>query len=114
MHSVNAVTVVIQHQAALSWHFVTTVLPSVSDREKLEGEPIYTDTTEDDGSNCLYGRSTTDLIQLNNDNLTFTVGETFPGGVPNPVIAFGQIWPVSKHLSICCIHMHIRSYTGIA
>ena len=59
-----------------------------------------TDITEDDGSNCPYGRSTTDLIQRDNDNLTFTVGETFPGGVPNPVTAFGHIWPVSKHL--CC------------
>ena len=62
-------------------------------------------TAEDDGSNCPYGRSTTDLIQRNNDNLTFTVGETFPGEVPNPVTAFGQIWPVSKRL--CCIHNYV-------
>ena len=54
-----------------------------------------TNTTGDDGSNCPYGRSITEVIQ-NNDNLTFTVGENFPGGVPNPVVAVGQMWPVSQ------------------
>ena len=60
-----------------------------------------TDSEDDSKNNCTYGQNTTDLIQRNSDSLTFTVGEDFPGGVPNPVIATGQRWPVSKNL--CCI-----------
>ena len=60
------------------------------------------DSEDDSKNNCSYGQSTTELIQQNSDNLTFTVGEEFPGGVPNPVIATGQRWPVSRNL--CCIY----------
>ena len=43
---------------------------------------------------CPYGRNATDHYN-NNDNLTFTIGEDFPGGVPNPVVFSGTNWPVS-------------------
>ena len=44
---------------------------------------------------CPYGREVTGHYD-NNDDLTFTVGEEFPGGVLNPVIFSGTNWPVSS------------------
>ena len=43
---------------------------------------------------CLYGRERTEQYN-NNDSLTFTVGEDFPGGVSNPLVFSGTSWPVS-------------------
>ena len=43
---------------------------------------------------CPYGWQMTEYYS-DTDNLTFTVGEDFPGGVPNPVVFSGVSWPVS-------------------
>ena len=44
-------------------------------------------------SNCPYGLIKTGVFE-NNDNLTFTLGEDLPGGIPNPLLFSGPSWPV--------------------
>ena len=51
---------------------------------------------------CTYGREATGHY-YNNDDLTFTIGEEFPGGAPNPVIFSRTNWPVSFINSILII-----------
>ena len=53
---------------------------------------------------CISELIKTDVIEVDNDSLSFTLGEPFPGGVPNPVVISGINWIVSIH---ACMQINI-------
>ena len=63
---------------------------------------IREDTTGKVDGDCDIAELETDLIELENDNLMFSLGDDI-GGVSNPFIVSGNVWPVSGYVVCVCV-----------